>query len=157
MSRTDRADKASRAQSGTSHLCKRLMIGALLAIAACRSTPTEPDTIDLSGVWLGALPIRLPDHGDWSDSRLTLDQNGLMLSGDLSNGRGAHFQVSGSVAVEGTAVIRIDGLPGTSTCAAVSLIVERIQNGPVPRLIGRVSGRCFGTVAGDFQLLRAED
>lgn len=122
------------------------------AAGAAESSTGVP--FDLTGTWTGPLPIRTP-IGDWSRARASLTHAGESISGDLASRDDAHYAVSGTVFADG-ALISLGGLPGTSTCSAVFLAMTRFEfeGGRVQRAGGVTLGRCFGTIAGEFQLER---
>jgi hypothetical protein len=120
----------------------------------CSPSPIAPQVIDLTGTWIGTIPLRMP-QGDWSsDTRVELVQTGAMLEGALISRDNVRFPLSGSVA-EPESVLTVGGLTDPS-CAGISLILTEFDfRGPnVQRVSGRAVGRCFGTVAGQFELRR---
>jgi hypothetical protein len=130
---------------------------ALLVLTSsfgCSASPVAPKVMDLTGTWTGALPFTLPDGG-WTEGRLALVQSGSTIDGEIISRDNVRSPLSGTLAGSEAELI-VGGLPGTSTCAGVSLIVTGFDfRGPnVQRLSGRAAGRCFGTVAGEFQLRR---
>lgn len=111
--------------------------------------------LDLTGTWVsGAFPVRLP--GDWSSARLSLVQEGDRLTGSLTSRDGMRHPVAGGYDADGVPSLSVQGLPGDSTCAAISFrfLEFDFQRDRLERLSGRASGRCFGTVAGAFELQR---
>lgn len=117
-----------------------------------RSTPV---TLDVTGTWSGALPIRTP-AGDWSLGRAALVQQGASITGELVSRDDARYPLSGSV-LPGGVLLEVGGLPGDSICSAVTLAVTQFDFGGrgAERVSGNALGRCFGTVAGQFQLERS--
>jgi hypothetical protein len=113
--------------------------------------------LDLTGTWAGPLPIRTEPTADWSDARLSLVQTGDTLTGDVVSRDGVSFPVAGSLSIEQTPFVTVRGLPGTSTCAGVIIVLRQFEfaDGRIRRTSGHASGRCFGTVAGTFDLQRA--
>jgi len=111
-------------------------------------------SIDVSGTWTGELPIRTP-VGQWTAATLTLEQTGDEITGTLQSADGFQYLVTGSVTGAGFDIL-VNGLPGTSTCAGVGLTVSELEfrDGRLERLRGRAFGRCFGTIAGHFELQR---
>lgn len=121
----------------------------------CSPSPVAPKVIDLTGTWTGSIPLRMPD-GDWSsDTRVELVQNGATLAGELISRDNARFPLSGSLS-EPESVLTVGGLTDDPSCAGISLILTGFDfRGPnVQRVSGRAVGRCFGTVAGQFELRR---
>lgn len=118
------------------------------------SERTTPVGLDVSGAWRGPLPIRTP-AGDWSLGRATLVQTGADVAGDLVSRDEARYPLTGRVLPDGV-LLQLGGLPGTSTCSAVALAVTQFTFGEagVQRMTGGALGRCFGTVAGAFELER---
>ncbi len=112
--------------------------------------------LDLVGDWYGALPIKTPT-GDWSLGHASLVQSGDRLTGELVGRDGARYPLSGSVSGDWAPLLLLGGLPGTSSCASVGLVLTRFEfaSGQVRLLSGYATGRCFGTVAGEFDLERA--
>jgi hypothetical protein len=112
--------------------------------------------LDLTGDWSGPLPIKTQPTGDWSLARASLVQSGDRLTGELVSRDGAPFPLSGSVSASWAPMLSLGGLPGTSTCAGVGLGITHLEfiGGQVRRLSGHAMGRCFGTVAGNFELQR---
>jgi hypothetical protein len=132
-----------------------LLLAAVLT--ACGPSPAAPRTaLSFTGTWTGSLPIRTPAGDDWSDTRMTLGRTNDRVTGEIVNAAGARHTLSGTAS--GTSAdLRVDGLPGTSTCAGVVLTVEitrHVRRGD--RLAGQAGGRCFGTIAGTFALRRVE-
>jgi hypothetical protein len=131
-----------------------LALLVLISSFGCSSSPVAPKIIDLTGTWTGALPFTLPD-GDWTEGRLTLVQSGSTIDGEIISRDHVRYPLTGTLSGSEAELI-VGGLPGTSTCAGVSLIVTRFDflGSRLQRLSGRAAGRCFGTVAGEFQLRR---
>jgi len=111
-------------------------------------------SVDVSGTWTGELPIRTP-VGQWTSATLTLEQTGDEITGTLESADGFQYPVTGSVTDAGFDIL-VNGLPGTSTCAGIGLTVAELEfrEGRIERLTGRAFGRCFGTIAGSFELQR---
>ena len=137
---------------------RRLAIVMLAAVlAGCESSPAAPRVaLSFTGTWAGSLPIRTPADDDWSDTRMALVQADGRITGEIVSAAGARHVVSGTAS--GTSAdLRVDGLPGTSTCAGVILTIEITRNvRRGDRLAGQAGGRCFGTIAGTFELRRVE-
>lgn len=130
-------------------------LSALLVLIGCSPSPVAPKTIDLTGTWAGSIPLRMPD-GDWSsETRVELVQNGATIEGELISRDNVRFPLSGSLS-EPESVLTVGGLTNDPSCAGVSLILSGFDfRGPnVQRVSGRAVGRCFGTVAGRFELRR---
>jgi hypothetical protein len=115
---------------------------------------TVPVRLDVTGMWTGALPIRLPT-GNWSSARVSLTQAGDGVRASLTSTDGNVYTASGPVSGQGV-TLAIEGLPGTSTCAGVTLRLATFEfdAAGMRRTSGRAFGRCFGTVAGAFELDR---
>ena len=133
-----------------------LVIALLVASAGCGgSSPAAPASIDLTGDWTGALPFRMPDE-DWSLARVSLVQAGSALTGEAASREDVRYPLSGTLSGTG-GTLTVEGLPGDSTCASIGLLITRLEfvGGRVERISGQAAGRCYGTVAGAFELRRA--
>ena len=121
---------------------------------ACHTSPDAPTVIDLTGAWAGTLPLRIPDE-DWSRSQISLVQAGTTLTGELSAPNATRYPLSGTVSSDG-ANLTVGGLPGTSTCASILLVVSgfEVRGGRVQSMFGRAMGSCYGTVDGAFEMRR---
>lgn len=126
------------------------------AIGCTASSPVAPKVIDVTGVWTGTLPFRMPDE-DWSLARVSLVQAGDSVAGEITSRDDVRYPLSGTLSAT-AATLSVDGLPGNSTCSDIQLLVTRFDfRGPrVQRLSGRATGRCYGTVAGEFELRRID-
>jgi hypothetical protein len=111
--------------------------------------------IDLTGSWTGALPIRTPGGADWSLASVSLVQSAEMVTGELVSRNDVKYPLTGTVSQDG-ASLTVGGLPRDSSCGGIILVVTRFEfrRGRVQRLLGHGTGRCFGTIAGNFQLER---
>lgn len=129
-----------------------LALALLISAAGCNQ-PGAPgsETLDVTGVWTGSLPLRMPD-GDWSAARVALVQADGTVTGEVMSRDGVRHDLKGSIE-EGEIVLSVQGLPGTSTCASIQLYITGVTvKNRVRHLSGRVGGRCYGTVAGSFEL-----
>ena len=133
-----------------------LSTALLLPATGCSQAPSDPVGLDVSGRWAGALPIRLPE-GDWSSGVLSLAQSATTIAGEMVSADGVRYSVSGSLSGQEIELL-VEGLPGTSTCAAVGLILSDFtySRRRVELISGRAFGRCFGTIAGTFELRRLQ-
>lgn len=132
-----------------------VVILALLAAIACGGSQTSaPDTVDLTGSWVGALPLHMPGE-DWSSATLVLDQRGAAITGEMTSRNGARYPLTGTTSGSG-ATLDVGGLPGSSTCGAIRLSVTELTfaSGHVSRMSGFATGSCYGTVDGAFHLDR---
>lgn len=88
--------------------------------------------------------------------RVSLVQSGDALTGELVSRDGVRFPLSGSVSGDWAPMVLLGGLPGTSTCGGVGLVITKFEfvSGRVQRFSGSAGGQCFGTVAGNFELQR---
>ena len=130
---------------------------ALFSLACSCDSPTRAVPFSVAGKWTGVMPIRTPS-GTWTEpASVTLTQTGDAVTGAITSSDGVSYQLSGTGSRDGL-MITLAGLPGNSTCAGVMLSADRFwySGGTVTRMSGRASGRCFGTIAGDFTLARAD-
>lgn len=123
--------------------------------AATSVTATPDPSISLTGTWVGDLGHG-PYDEDWSQAVVTLQQDGLTLTGDIRDRSGQQRELTGSIDVDHV-VLAVGGLPGTSTCSYLQLYVMAFERGPDDRILacsGFLQGRCFGTVDLRFRLVR---
>jgi hypothetical protein len=126
-----------------------------LTLGCGQSAPTAPQSTNVTGRWVGDLPLRLPDE-DWSFTLITLLQADREITGTMTSRDGVRRALNGSFQGE-RAVMQVNGLPGTSTCASIELsLVPLLGDARIERLAGVASGRCYGTVAGQFTLRRVD-
>jgi hypothetical protein len=126
-----------------------------LAVIACLvscngDSPTAPPAEGLTGRWSGRLSLR----GALTEAMtvtLELRQVGEYVTGGMTDSSGDKWTVDGTAGF-----LAAQHVPSTSTCSSVSLMVEssREQGGRTIELYGSTSGRCYGTVMGQFQLRR---
>jgi hypothetical protein len=137
-----------------STILRAAVASALLTLTlGCASSPTAPRSLDLTGRWVGELPLHLPDE-DWSFALVQLLQIGDAITGTMTSRDGVARPVSGAMGKD-RALLDVGGLPGTSTCASIQLSVVPLLGGPqIERLVGVALGRCYGTVSGQFTLAR---
>lgn len=131
-----------------------LALALLISVVGCRQ-PAAPasEKLDVTGVWTGSLPFRTPGE-DWSAARVSLVQADGTVTGEVISRDGMRYGLEGSIEA-GDIVLTLQGLPGTSTCAGIQLYITDLEvKDGVPHLSGRVGGRCYGTVAGSFELRR---
>lgn len=141
-------------------LQRQLRAGAvalvLVAAAGCGGgSPTVPRLLDLSGRWVGDLPLRLPDE-DWSFTLIVLRQDGNEITGTMTSRDGVRRGLNGTFSGE-RAELQVGGLAGDSTCSSIQLtLIPMLGGTSIERLAGVATGRCYGTVAGSFTLIRAD-
>lgn len=117
---------------------------------------SDQPPLEVEGKWVGNL-VRGPYHENWSAVVLELKQNGTSLTGKVIDVGGNYTEVTGSVDSE-KVVLNVVGLPGSSTCGEYIISAWKIEmdrSGGIVSLSGNISGRCYGTVMGDFRLTRA--
>ena len=135
-----------------------------LVLLSCNELPTDPrlegrqpvTALSLQGTWTGELRA-FPEGEDWSSVRLSLEVISEQISGQLVPRVGPAHAVTGSFYSLG-ASISIPGLPATrQPCHSVSIFVEAIEyrRGQPVALLGRLSGRCPGTLMHPVRLTRA--
>ena len=155
----------SSKKSRRSHHCLLGLVSALsFAIAAScdHPDPAVPESANttLTGTWTGSAtrsPCRADSSAeDWSSILANLRQSGQAVSGDVTSADGSRHSLSGTMN-NTSAILDVGDLPGTSTCGSFQLYINSFQydtRGNLIELAGTLGGRCCGTVAGTFRLLR---
>jgi hypothetical protein len=135
-----------------------LVVIAVLALAGCGGSPTEPSPTMLAGRWSGSLE-RQPCVGDWSSITLLLQQSGASLTGQLVTKDEMTFVAEGTVNRQtAKATIAVQLPPGAGECDAITFVVDRFDLdalGNVAAFSGRATGRCCGTIDEPFRFVRA--
>jgi hypothetical protein len=125
----------------------------LLTLSGCDgSSPTSPSIRELSGLWQGRVSLRGEvTSSDALQVELTLIEEASSVRGEMVDSTGGRWTISGS-----RSVLEATHQPSTSACALVTLVVEnsRSSGGITSELTGTTSGRCGGTVIGNFRLSR---
>ena len=116
--------------------------------------------LDLTGDWTGRLPINTLPTADWSSAaRIGLVQkDGGIFTGELVSADGRRFPLDGVTRPDSFPSLTVRGLMPTGSliiCGVVLSFVEfEFVNGQVEQLSGRATGRCPGTLGGNFVLQR---
>lgn len=98
-------------------------------------------SISLTGTWVGNLGHGPYDEG-WSQAVVTLQQDGLNVSGDIRAGNGQQRDLTGSIDIDHV-VLTVGGLIGNSTCSYLKLYVMFFERGPDDRILA-----CSGFLQG---------
>lgn len=138
----------------------RTMLILAVVASGCSAPPTGPRpnfVLNVSGTWQSALAFSLPT-GTWSRTTVVLDQVGATVTGTMTSADGVRYALTGTLQ-DGSVHLAIEGLPGTSTCAGVSIVLSIFEYGghSLTRIGGRAIGRCFGTVSATVVLDRTPD
>lgn len=129
---------------------RAVLLLSVLVTTACSGAASGPRphfVLNVTGVWHTSLSFALPE-GDWSRASLTLVQDGRVVTGSLVSRDGVRHALGGAHG-NGQVELVIEGLPGTSTCAGVALVLSIFEydHDELVRIGGRAIGRCYGTVA----------
>jgi hypothetical protein len=145
--------KTTRFRGRHRELIASLVLSAALACASCSGNPpAAPTTGSLVGRWVSALAERAPCVGDWSRFEVTLTGD----TGELVTRDGARFSVA-QVVENGVRRLDVTLPPGPGECQTLSFTVasvERDGTGLVTAFSGQATGRCCGTIAASYRMVR---
>ena len=129
-------------------------VALLLAGIACKhDSPTSPES-ELSGRWAASNVYAGCAEGDWSLVTLDLQQAGSAVTGTLTTKDGQVFPVTGSV--NGNSEMTLDFAavappPQDGFCSGLTFTITNVQR---DTFSGHLTGRCCGTVVGNYQFNR---
>jgi len=131
---------------------ERVALQALLVLSvACGGDgPAAPSSPGLTGKWSGTLALR---GGLQTGQPVTLDLVELdgRISGSMTDWEGMAWSVNGDMRM-----LSATRIPSTSSCSALAFSIDdvREQSTRPVEFSGAVTGRCYGTAAGTFRLVR---
>ena len=135
-----------------------LFLSVLLILAAgCRDdSPTQPSAAILTGAWTSDDLARIC-IGDWHSVRLTLQQSGSTLAGEITTVDGRRISVSGAFE-DGAGTLDVAfPQPNEGMCTAVELSISSVETdggGDAVAFLGEARGSCCGTVLQPYRFDR---
>jgi hypothetical protein len=136
-----RHEPLTRHPLGARSLAVAVVLALGLALGCQDELPTEPGVSSLTGQWDGAFG-RSPCAGDWSAIRMTLEQSGESVAGEVVTRDGQHFEIVGTVA-DGTGFLSVTIPNPGSTCSTVGFRVTSVAE---KTFATQAQGRCCGTI-----------
>lgn len=116
--------------------------------------------LDLTGDWTGRLPINTLPAADWASAAHIglVQRDGGVFTGELVSADGRRFPLDGVTRPDSFPSLTVRGLMPTGSLIICGVVLSFIEfefvNGRVEQLSGRATGRCPGTLGGNFVLQR---